>query len=112
MTPVRIITVIEVDNSPGLYDAVDAADRHLCRSRMPLLSAARVLLAEGVDPSTRLVMRHAGSNVDSLTARGVRIAAGVSKFQPGHRQPRQYASKATGVRNKLAKFIFEDALAH
>lgn len=36
------------------------------RSTQPLLDAARVLLADGVEPSTRIVMRHAGSMVDAL----------------------------------------------
>ena len=35
-------------------------------SRTPFLSAARVLLAEGVNPETRIWMRHAHSSVVSL----------------------------------------------
>src|SRR5256885_1365763 len=38
-------------------------------SRMPFLDAARALIAEGINPSTVLVMRHAGSEVDALRAR-------------------------------------------
>jgi hypothetical protein len=38
-------------------------------SRTPFCDAARALLAEGVDSSTILVMRHAGSEVDALRAR-------------------------------------------
>jgi hypothetical protein len=37
-------------------------------SRQPFLDSARVLLAEGVPPQTRLTMRHVGSSTDSLTA--------------------------------------------
>ena len=44
-------------------------DRLICISRQPLLDAARVVLAEGFDPNTYLVMRHAGSPDDSLSAR-------------------------------------------
>ena len=35
-------------------------------SRTPFLSAARVLLAEGIDPRTRIWMKHAHSSVVSL----------------------------------------------
>jgi len=37
------------------------ADRLLCVSRQPFLDSARVLLGEAHDPSTALVMRHAGT---------------------------------------------------
>jgi hypothetical protein len=36
------------------------------RSTTPFCDAARVLLAEGADPSTKLVMRHEGSSHDAL----------------------------------------------
>ncbi len=36
------------------------------RSPTPFCAAARVLLAEGVDPATKLVMRHEGSSHDAL----------------------------------------------
>jgi hypothetical protein len=36
------------------------------RSTTPFCAAARVLLAEGVDPATKLVMRHEGSPHDAL----------------------------------------------
>jgi hypothetical protein len=37
-------------------------------SRTPFCDAARVLVAEGFDPATRIAMRHAGSATDALTA--------------------------------------------
>jgi hypothetical protein len=37
-------------------------------SRTPFCDAARVLVAEGFDPATRIVMRHAGSATNALTA--------------------------------------------
>jgi hypothetical protein len=46
-------------------------------SRTPFLDAARALIAEGVDPSTVLVTRHAGSEVDALRAR-LGVAAGLT----------------------------------
>jgi len=36
------------------------------RSPTPFCAAARVLLAEGLDPATKLVMRHEGSTHDAL----------------------------------------------
>jgi hypothetical protein len=40
----------------------------LCNSRQPFLDAARRLIEQGYDPATMLVMRHAGSSIDSLRA--------------------------------------------
>jgi hypothetical protein len=39
------------------------------RSSQPFLDAARILMGEGVHPDTVMVMRHAGSNADSLIAK-------------------------------------------
>ena len=35
--------------------------RQLCISRQPLLDAARVLINEGIDPTTPIATRHAGA---------------------------------------------------
>src|SRR5262245_42822943 len=43
-------------------------DHLLCISREPLLASARVLLAEGVDPTTPLAMRHEGQDHDALSS--------------------------------------------
>ena len=59
-----VITVKPVDRY-GTFDAY-LGERLLTTSHQPFLEAARVLLAEGVDPATPLVMRHAGSQTDSL----------------------------------------------
>jgi hypothetical protein len=40
----------------------------LCVSREPLLAAARVLLADGVDPETFIATRHAGADFDAMTS--------------------------------------------
>lgn len=37
-------------------------------SRQPLLDAARIFLAAGVPPDTRIAMRHAGADHDALRA--------------------------------------------
>jgi hypothetical protein len=42
------------------------------RTATPFCTAARVLLAEGIDPATRLVMRHEGSANDALRSTGMR----------------------------------------
>jgi hypothetical protein len=50
----------------GRY-AAHLGDRCVIASaREPFFAAARVLLAEGVDPGTPLTMRHAGSNTVAL----------------------------------------------
>jgi hypothetical protein len=58
------ITVKPVDRY-GTFDAY-LGERLLTTSRQPFLDSARVLLAEGIDPATPLVMRRAGSQTDSL----------------------------------------------
>ncbi len=47
------------------------------RSTTPFCDAARVLLAEGADPSTRFIMRHEGSPHDALRST-VGVAAGLT----------------------------------
>ena len=42
--------------------------RQLCISRQPLLDAARVLIAEGIDPATPIATRHAGAGFDAMTS--------------------------------------------
>src|SRR5262249_6973706 len=43
-------------------------------SDTPFLDAARALASEGVDPATRIVMRHQGQNYDALTSTVVAAA--------------------------------------
>jgi hypothetical protein len=43
-------------------------DRQLCISRQPLLDAARVLIKEGVDPTTPIATRHTGAGFDAMTS--------------------------------------------
>ena len=42
--------------------------RQLCISRQPLLDAARVLINEGIDPTTPIATRHAGAGFDAITS--------------------------------------------
>jgi hypothetical protein len=53
--------------APGRFE-VRVGDRLLCASAAPFCAAARVLVAEGVDPATVLTMRHEGSGVIAMTA--------------------------------------------
>ena len=43
-------------------------DRLLVTSHQPFLASARTRLAEGLDPATELILRHAGSTTDALRA--------------------------------------------
>ena len=54
----------------GRFEArLDGDDRVLCVSRTPFFDVARELLADGYDPDTTLIMRHAGSGTNSLRAK-------------------------------------------
>lgn len=52
----------------GLYEAY-LGERLICKSSyQPLLDAARVLLAEGVDPKAPIAMRHDGTTHMALSS--------------------------------------------
>jgi hypothetical protein len=77
----------------------------LCKAtRSPFLTAARHLLSEGVDPDTKIIMRHAGSDIDCLTST-IGVAAKMSvkedrgrlQFVPWEPFPRRV--KATASEN-------------
>ena len=61
------IVVTPAPCHPWRYEArLDGDDRVLCSSTTPFFAAARKLLAEGHDRDLILVMRHAGSDTESL----------------------------------------------
>jgi len=60
-----------------LFDARLDGRLLVSRSTQPLFDACRALIAEGVDPATPIVMRHAGSDTDALRAT-VGAAAGLT----------------------------------
>ena len=63
------IIITPAPSGIGRFEArLDGTDRVLCVSMSPLFNAARKLIAEGSNPDTTLVMRHAGSKTDSLRA--------------------------------------------
>jgi hypothetical protein len=89
-----IIVVAPSINSKGvratsvyglLYDAHLAGRRIVERSTTPFFDAARRLVAEGVDPSTPLIMRHSGSYHDAL--RATVGAAAKLTVEEGSRRP-------------------------
>src|SRR5262249_5605603 len=52
--------------TPGAFKAIINGELLVSSSRVPLLDAARALLASGADPNGWLIMRHAGSDTDCL----------------------------------------------
>ena len=61
----REITIVVTARRNGRFDA-HLGERVLCTSEKPFLDAARILITLGFDPSITLVMRHAGSETESL----------------------------------------------
>ncbi len=59
-----VIIEIEQAGARTYHASVDGV--RLCTSHQPFLDSARVLLQAGGDPSTRIVMRRKGSDVDCL----------------------------------------------
>jgi hypothetical protein len=67
MAPITITVSPAGYNNRGQVFAAAVDGRTIVsRSATPPLDAARVLLSEDVDPTTRLVMRHAGADHDAL----------------------------------------------
>jgi hypothetical protein len=61
-----VITIRPAPSRPGRFE-VRLGERPLIASaRTPFLEAARVLLAEGHDPDTLLIMRWDGETIDAL----------------------------------------------
>jgi hypothetical protein len=64
--PILIIAHAQRDRR-GRYAAEVAGEIIVPATRMPFLAACRELVRRGYDPTTRAVMRHAGSTTDSLS---------------------------------------------
>jgi hypothetical protein len=87
-----IVITVQPAQRPGFYNAIaQIAPLNILDvrpSRQPMLDAARVLLALGVDPNTKLGMRHEGSAHIALTTT-VGHAAGLmvdkTRFRPAFR---------------------------
>ena len=63
-----ILIVREREKRDGIFDCHHDG-RYLCSSPSPFIDGCRHLLAQGYDPTARVVRRHAGSEDDAL--RGV-----------------------------------------
>ena len=65
-----IVVASPAPRGAGRFEVrLDGHDRVLCVSRTPFFDAARELLAQGYDPNALLMLRHAGSDTDSLRAK-------------------------------------------
>jgi hypothetical protein len=69
-----------------LFDGSVDNRRIVKRSTTPFCDAARVLLAEGVRPDTKFVMRHAGSAADALRST-VGVASKLAVWDDGLGKP-------------------------
>ncbi|SRR6266567_8534353 len=77
-------------------------------SRQPFLDAARVLLREGHDPRSVLVMRHRGSSTESLHA-CLGVAAGLTVEERDARPPRFARWKALHLTDGSSRTAEDDA---
>jgi hypothetical protein len=66
--PVDPVVILVAPLGHGRFRASFGGQLLVKSSAMPLLDAARVLAGEGVDPATRIVMRHEGKDYDALTS--------------------------------------------
>jgi hypothetical protein len=65
-----VVIVAPAPRSAGRFEAhLDGDDHVLCVSTTPFLTAARKLVAQGYDLGLTLILRHAGSDTDSLRAK-------------------------------------------
>ncbi len=78
--------MIVIPAGGGRYDAMCDGNLIVANRREPLFAAARVMLAKGEPPDTVLVMRHAGSAIDSMSGKVGKLAKlGVRERGNGHR---------------------------
>lgn len=64
-----LLVVTEARRRNGQFSAVaEGLGEIVASSRTPFLTAARKLLALGVNPETELVMRHSPDGIDCLTS--------------------------------------------
>jgi hypothetical protein len=67
-TAVRPVVILIATVGRGRFRASFDGRVLVEASSTPFLDAARVLAGEGVDPATRIVMRHEGKDYDALTS--------------------------------------------
>jgi hypothetical protein len=84
---VRLLEV--APTSPGCFSASVNGETLIISSRQPLLDACRCLLDAGADPNSWIVMRHAGSEVESLRGKiGILAKLAVEDRPNGGKPPR------------------------
>ena len=111
-----MIIVTPTARRPGRYDARLEDGRVLVTaSKQPFVDAARRLIGLGYDPTTVLVMRHAGSDTDCLTAQiGVAAKLRVKEDRNGPRfvayEPisRRVKALASAKANRAARVVTAD----
>lgn len=75
------LCIIAPSCTPDHYDATVNGELLVRSSRTPFCDVARVLLYRGVDSNSWLILRHAGSQTDSLRAK-VGVAAKLTVKEP------------------------------
>src|SRR5262245_42451497 len=84
---VRLIEV--APTCPGCFSASVNGEMLVISSRQPLLDACRCLLGAGADPNSWVVMRHVGSEVESLRGKiGILAQLAVEDRPSGGKPPR------------------------
>jgi hypothetical protein len=100
------IVIMETKQRNGRFEArLDGDDRVLCVSRTPFFDAARELVANGYDPNLTLIMRHAGSDTDSLTAKlgtAASLTLEETDYGPKLRRWKPFSTLAVAPRNAPA----------
>jgi hypothetical protein len=81
------LCIISPNGAPGRFDATVHGELLVRSSRTPFCDAARVLLGRGVDSNSWLIMRHAGSDVNSLRGK-VGVAARLTVAEGERDAPR------------------------
>jgi hypothetical protein len=98
-----MLTITVSPAGRGKFTAHLREGRQLCqRTFAPFLAAARQLLADGRDPDTKIIMRHAGSDIICLTST-IGVAAKLSvkedrgrlQFVPWEPFPRRVKATAS-----------------
>lgn len=93
-----ILVVSETSRRCGRFDGFINGEQIVASSHQPMFDAARELLRRGAMPQDRIVMRHAGSSVDSLKSMvgdAARLAVEETGGAPQYRVWRAFPSRTT-----------------
>jgi hypothetical protein len=96
MSKLLTLVVTPYPSSAGKFKARLEGQKQILRaSKQPFLDGARALLEQGYDPDNILVMRHAGSDLDSLRGKlGVAATLTVDESNtPRFRKWKTYSSR-------------------